>query len=475
MNHDCAPSTFGESRETPMFRAMIFRNEFQQSFRHGSKTFSKHGQGKERSRSTPPLQWGLAAIAVSTCLMFRILTVSSSVGEMPPAREFLHSAGRRHSDSSTLIVYVLANVDDVTESNFRFFLQKGISDRPLYHFVVVVQEGPGIRDLFLAPVNLMPNVRIVTHPNSCFDIGTVGWLLFESQHVQVSDYRFFIWLNPSIRGPFLPTWANSSQWPAVFTSKLTDETKLSGTALSCGGIVDEFLGQRINPHLQSYLLATDATGLQILKNARVFDCYKRYTEVIFHGELGASLAILNAGFNIHSAMLRYHDVDWRKLENWNCNRQLSPIVPGFNDGVSIDPLEVVFVKFKEKQANWESSKRALAYTKMLDPNVRCLRCNDAVDNKERILKERRILVKLGKFFSCSYYAMQSRDLKALSQHDLWEHFLTSGFYERRPFAVKIAGTFRTFPFGAGSLEEVAAISEWIQGRSMLSEPEEADP
>lgn len=293
----------------------------------------------------------------------------------------------------------------------------------------------------------MPTIALTLEP--------LGGFCLKVSKCKFQNTGFFIWLNPSIRGPFLPTWANSTEWPTLFTSQLTDETKLSGTALSCGGIVDEFLGRRVNPHLQSYLLATDAIGLQVLKHASVFECYKRYTEVIYHGEAGASLAILTAGFNIHSAMLRYHDVDWRKSENWNCNRQVAPIVPGFNDGVSIDPLEVAFVKVKLKQTMWESSKRALAYTKMLDePNVRCLECNDAIDNKARLLKERQILMKLEKVFSFSYYLAQSRDLKAPSQHQLWKHFLRSGFYERRPFALSMAGSFKTFPFGAGSLEDI---------------------
>ena len=40
---------------------------------------------------------------------------------------------------------------------------------------------------------------------------------------------------------------------------------------------------------------------------------------MWHSELGASLAVLNAGFNIDSLMLRYAGVDWRDTSFWNCN------------------------------------------------------------------------------------------------------------------------------------------------------------
>lgn len=415
----------------------------------------KHALKKIRRRFKNILFWGCMALSFSTILVFSKPAESSVIGYKSTARNIL-SGTWKYSDSPTLIMYVLANDNEVSESNFRFFLQHGVSDRPSFHFIVIVQEGPGLKELQLDQLQLPPNVRVLSHANKCLDIGTVGWLLYESRQVQIADYRFFIWLNSSVRGPFLPTWANSTEWPALFTSQINDDTKLSGTVVSCAGIVDEFLGKRETPHLQAYVMATDAIGLQIMKQAAVLECYERYTEIIYHGELGASLSILNAGFNIHSTMLRYRGVDWRKPENSNCNRQLAPSVPGFNDGISLDPLEAVFVKVKQKQKSWESSKRALAYTSML--NVPCLECNDAIDDKARRLKERRILMKVENIFNYSYYVEQSRDLKAFPQPTLWEHFITSGFYERRPFALSNSGTFQSFPFGVESLDAILELA-----------------
>ncbi len=54
---------------------------------------------------------------------------------------------------------------------------------------------------------LLPsNVRIVRHSNSCYDWGTFGWVL-SSGLVDTAHYKNFIFLNSSVRGPFLPPYA----------------------------------------------------------------------------------------------------------------------------------------------------------------------------------------------------------------------------------------------------------------------------
>ena len=49
--------------------------------------------------------------------------------------------------------------------------------------------------------------RYVLHKNLCFDWGTFGWALF-NLNLDIKAYQHFIFLNTSIRGPFLP-----SYWP----------------------------------------------------------------------------------------------------------------------------------------------------------------------------------------------------------------------------------------------------------------------
>lgn len=64
---------------------------------------------------------------------------------------------------------------------------------------------------------------------------------------------------------------------------------------------------------------TQAGMRAIMDDEKVFACHKSMQETIHYSELGSSLAILNAGFNLDCLMLRYQGVDWRRAENWNCN------------------------------------------------------------------------------------------------------------------------------------------------------------
>ena len=78
----------------------------------------------------------------------------------------------------------------------------------------------------------------------------------------------------------------------------------------------------------------------------VFSCYETLHDTIYFSELGSSAVILEAGYNIASLMLRYQGIDWREKENWNCNERFSPYAEHHYDGLSLDPLEVVFVKVR---------------------------------------------------------------------------------------------------------------------------------
>ena len=46
-------------------------------------------------------------------------------------------------------------------------------------------------------------MRVEYHPNGCYDWGTIGWLL-DSGKVDTRPYKYFIFMNSSVRGPFLP-------------------------------------------------------------------------------------------------------------------------------------------------------------------------------------------------------------------------------------------------------------------------------
>ena len=49
------------------------------------------------------------------------------------------------------------------------------------------------------------NARYIEHSNQCYDWGSFGWAL-ESESADVLKYKYFIFLNSSVRGPFMPAY-----------------------------------------------------------------------------------------------------------------------------------------------------------------------------------------------------------------------------------------------------------------------------
>lgn len=98
-------------------------------------------------------------------------------------------------------------------------------------YAIVLQQGKGLSQPDPLPA-LPPNARYLRHPNECYDIGTVGWVL-ESQlgRAGTKPYRYFVWLNSSVRGPFLPAYLRGRlHWTEPLLSKLSNEVKLVGAA-----------------------------------------------------------------------------------------------------------------------------------------------------------------------------------------------------------------------------------------------------
>jgi hypothetical protein len=88
-------------------------------------------------------------------------------------------------------------------------------------------------------------------------------------------------------------------------------------------------------------------GLNVLRKAgHVLQCHVNRDHAIFYGEIGASLAVLEAGYLIDSFQTRYQDVDWLDYSSWQCNDAVSPIGKRTFDGVTSSPFELVFPKLK---------------------------------------------------------------------------------------------------------------------------------
>lgn len=76
-------------------------------------------------------------------------------------------------------------------------------------------QDEGVERSDIALPALPANGQYVYHANECFDWGTVGWAL-STLKLNLDIYSFFIFMNSSVRGPFLPAyWPVSECMPSL--------------------------------------------------------------------------------------------------------------------------------------------------------------------------------------------------------------------------------------------------------------------
>ncbi len=275
----------------------------------------------------------------------------------------------------------------------------------------------------LARARAHPRARVILRPNTCYDWGAWGWVLrprsLGGGGLVRPHHRYFLLVNSSVRGPFVPPSAHAAAtaairaaagdestprvvvpWHALLTTLLggPGDVRLAGPAISCEGAPQagpETQGWLFSPHVQSWAVATDRVGLAIWEEAGVdagpLACHADRAAAVAHGEVGSSAAILAAGKGLACLLPRYAGVDWRgaalagqaaavdapPLANGSmpfgpgpaaawCNQRVTPIGDGGFDGTTLPPTELLFVKHKRdggravepNSAAWAGAKAA---------------------------------------------------------------------------------------------------------------------
>lgn len=258
--------------------------------------------------------------------------------------ELVHFSSHAPVQQRTLVIYAYyENVAHGYQDNLALLLSTIQPDDGVQYVFVI----NGASDVSFPAY---ANVHTLYKANDCYDFGGyAAGLAFVGQALE--SFRFVILMNGSVRGPFLPLYlAGSLHWTQAFTQRIDHATKLVGTTINCQCAKKPQAPDACNPHVQSMVLATDQIGLRAMQDAGyVFTCYADIVDVVYYSELGASRAVLQAGYNIASLLAKYDNLDWR-LANASglvaCNGRANPTYQNHYDGVPLHPLEVVFVKAK---------------------------------------------------------------------------------------------------------------------------------
>jgi hypothetical protein len=189
--------------------------------------------------------------------------------------------------------------------------------------------------------NVPNNVKCFFRDNIGYDFG--GWsdaLLSDNLY---KNYDYFIFINSSVIGPFVPSYYNG-KWTDIYINGLQDNIKLFGSTINT--IMDPLN----RAHVQSYIFSMDKNTLQYLINCEIFSI-TNYTETfedaIHNKEILMSRKIIENGWNIGSLFGLYKNVDFtfknKKPEEYN--------IPFLDDimfiqyrGVLWNENELVFIK-----------------------------------------------------------------------------------------------------------------------------------
>jgi hypothetical protein len=338
-----------------------------------------------------------------------------------------------------------------------------VADNDGADYVVVVQRldddltSPPPVAVKKALDNAPSHVTILHRPNACYDWGAFGWAL---QHPTVTErsagYKYWVLLNSSVRGPFVPGLVDKKMaWHRLLTTQLegANDVHIVGPVISCEG--SPFNGPegvakgiwRRNPHVQSWLLAMDAVAMHVIRTqSQALTCAKDRWEAIWNGELGSSLALLNAGYNLASLLPRYQGVDWRDPVAAKCNQAVNPAGDGAFDGLTLMPSDTLFVKYKAEliearhPATMAAKKLALWADERLLYGVANVASNDYVEDvaTHKMPRVGAFLARGVGCFDVAAYRKLYADVADKADDEVFMHAAVKGQFENRIMKWKCA-------------------------------------
>ncbi|TDZ87602.1 hypothetical protein C8034_v006686 [Colletotrichum sidae] len=260
----------------------------------------------------------------------------SAAAEKPSKQGSSTSAS---SVDKPLILYAYAESESGRE-NLQFFVKQGLHDEADFVFILNGETDAA---------TLIPqkkNIKVVHRENTCFDLGAYGEIL---RHKDLyKHYKRFITLNASIRGPFLPHWAQSC-WSDLYLNRITEKVKLVGMTANCW---PRF-------HVQSMIWATDAVGIDLLLNppasSSITDqfgtsedpvgmagCYDGWNAAV-HAEVGATSTFLKQGYEVDLMMTAFHKSK-NYIDECDSTENGDMLWNGKYFGTNIHPYETIFIK-----------------------------------------------------------------------------------------------------------------------------------
>jgi len=273
--------------------------------------------------------------------------------------------GQCTSGRKTLVTYAyaegLGNGGELDLHNFRYFIQVALSANTPgttdpescidYNIVVSGSRCTPCEDSLPSIMresnrNNKEWVTLLYRENVGLDFGgynhSISWT---KEHRGLKRYAYFVFINSSLRGPFMPKWSPPGlHYTDTLTGFFRDnpKVKLAGSYISCLPEVESTPG----PILESLFFAVDQESLGWLLQDEIFRIRENKAEAIIFGEYSLLRAVTRRGGFVEGLSMRYaKGIDWRDRSHHSCNDNRHASRRGsLEGGMSPNPLEHVFLK-----------------------------------------------------------------------------------------------------------------------------------
>jgi lipopolysaccharide biosynthesis protein len=183
-------------------------------------------------------------------------------------------------------------------------------------------------------------VKTLYRDNIGYDFG--GWsdaLLTDNLY---QNYDYFICVNSSVIGPYLPP-NYTGKWYDIYINGLKDNVKLFGSTINTMSKPETW------SHVQSYIFSMDKNTLEYLIKRDIFsfNYTKTFNETILKKEILMSRKIIENGWNIGSLLSCYKNVDFtfstKKVKDYKI-KFLNDVINNKYYGSLWNRQDLIFVK-----------------------------------------------------------------------------------------------------------------------------------
>lgn len=253
------------------------------------------------------------------------------------------------NNSKICVLYHYYEKDESYILNLRHFLKFGIMEAIDVYVIV----AGGRCSIEIAPSD---NLMVVSVENKNFDYGGYSDVL--ANVVDHSKYDYFIFVNSSVRGPFLPPYAvNDKSWFEYFIDLFSEDAGIVGVSIN---ILNKNSPHYVNyerifqkesslAHVQTPVFALRRESFQVLYDRKFFDVHNVWSrdEVISSYEINLSRVLVNAGWNLKCLLPEFNQFDYRHSDlKKDCPDFMlgDMLFEGHYLGRTVHPYESMFVK-----------------------------------------------------------------------------------------------------------------------------------